>query len=236
MIRQRIFKPHPTPHRPESAEPALRFSPTAWAKLLFLRDAGDTEVGGFGIAAAEDLLLVEDIQLVRQTCGMASVAFDDQSVADFFDRQIDAGIALARCARIWVHTHPGSCPAPSATDEETFARVFGRCEWAVMFILARGGPSYARLRFNVGPGGSLVLPVEVDYRRPFKASDQGAWQAEYVGNVEDLHWQPVFDESGRELQGLGDQGDGFGLGFDPFDDGPGGILPSTTERSFHDDF
>ena len=64
------------------------------------------------------------------------------------------------------------------TDEETFARVFGRSDWAVMFILARGGQSYARLRFNVGPGGSLMLPVEVDYRRPFPASDQAAWSEE----------------------------------------------------------
>ena len=30
----------------------LRLSPTAWAKLLYLRDAGDSEVGGFGISAA----------------------------------------------------------------------------------------------------------------------------------------------------------------------------------------
>ncbi len=29
--------------------PRLRFSPTAWAKLLFVRDRGPTEVGGFGI-------------------------------------------------------------------------------------------------------------------------------------------------------------------------------------------
>ena len=29
--------------------PTLRFSPYAWAKLLFLRDLGETEVGGFGI-------------------------------------------------------------------------------------------------------------------------------------------------------------------------------------------
>src|SRR5436309_1575451 len=27
----------------------LLLSPTAWAKLLFLRDAGDTEIGGFAI-------------------------------------------------------------------------------------------------------------------------------------------------------------------------------------------
>ena len=30
----------------------LRFSPTAWAKLLYLRDFGRTEVGGFGIATS----------------------------------------------------------------------------------------------------------------------------------------------------------------------------------------
>jgi hypothetical protein len=69
-----------------SRSPALRLSPTAWAKLLYLRDAGETEVGGFGISAADDLLFVEDVQLVRQTCDVASVAFDDESVADFFDR------------------------------------------------------------------------------------------------------------------------------------------------------
>ena len=47
---------------------------------------------------------------------------------------------------------PDDCPSPSSVDEETFARVFGGCDWAVMFILARGGATYARLRFNTGPG------------------------------------------------------------------------------------
>ena len=40
-----------------------------------------------------------------------------------------------------------------------------------MFILARGGQSYARLRFNTGPGGDITIPVSVDYDRPFAASD-----------------------------------------------------------------
>jgi len=35
------------PARPKV--PTLRFSPYAWAKLLYLRDRGDSEVGGFGI-------------------------------------------------------------------------------------------------------------------------------------------------------------------------------------------
>ena len=164
--------------------PTLRFRPTAWAKLLYLRDLGDTEVGGFGIAAADDLLLIEDVQLVRQVCTGASVAFDDQAVADFFDRQVDEGRTPEQFGRIWVHTHPGNFAEPSLTDEETFARVFGRTDWAVMFILARGGQSYARLRFHVGPGGDVDLPVAVDYSRPFAASDHAAWQAEYLACVE----------------------------------------------------
>ena len=161
----------------------LRFSPTAWAKLLFLRDYGDTEVGGFGIAASDDLLFVEDIQLVKQVCSWAHVAFDDESVADFFDRQVDAERRPEQFARIWVHTHPGDCPRPSMTDEETFGRVFGRSDWAVMFILACEGQSYARLRFNVGPCTEVEIPVSVDYSRSFGAADPDAWEQEYLANI-----------------------------------------------------
>ena len=164
--------------------PALRFSPTAWAKLLYLRDSGDSEVGGFGISAGDDLLHVEDVQLVRQVCTGISVAFDDAAVADFFDRQVDMGRRPENFGRLWLHTHPGNSPEPSGTDEETFARVFGRTEWSLMFILARGGQSYARLRFHVGPGGDVDLPVRVDYSRPFAASDHVAWQEEYLANVQ----------------------------------------------------
>jgi hypothetical protein len=60
----------------------LRFTPYAWAKLRFLRDVGDTEVGGFGISHVDDLLLIEDFQLVKQTCTPVTVEFDDIAVAD----------------------------------------------------------------------------------------------------------------------------------------------------------
>ncbi|MCG6157260.1 hypothetical protein [Rubinisphaera margarita] len=164
--------------------PSLQFSPTAWAKLLFLREYGDTEVGGFGISAADDLLLIEDIQLVRQTCSWAHVAFEDDAVAEFFDEQVDAGRKPEQFARVWIHTHPGDCPQPSGVDEETFERVFGNAEWAVMFILARGGDCYARLRFNSGPGGETELPIELDYGREFNGSDFDAWEIEYLQSVD----------------------------------------------------
>lgn len=177
-------------------------SPTAWAKLLYLRDAGDSEVGGFGISAAEDLLFVQDVELVIQTCDVASVTFDDQSVADYFDRHVDAGRSVSQVGRIWVHTHPGSCPQPSSKDEETFARVFGKTDWAVIFILARGGQSYARLEFHLGPGGSLLLPVEVDYSHPFPASDHAAWCEAYLANVQVEEWPQVLSTGSYLEPGL----------------------------------
>lgn len=148
-----------------------------------MRDIGATEVGGFGISEADDLLFVKDVQMVRQQCTPVSVHFDDQSVADFFDRQVDAGLRPEQFSRIWIHTHPDIWPQPSSTDERTFRRVFGPAEWAVMFILARGGQTYGRLRFNIGPGGDLLVPVSVDYSRPFAAANWDRWGEEYAANV-----------------------------------------------------
>ena len=105
-------------------------------------------------------------------------------MADFFDEQVDMRAGNPeQFARLFMHTHPGDSPQPSATDEETFARVFGGCDWAVMFILARGGQCYARLRYNVGPGVEVELPVEVDYSRPFAATAMERWHEEYFANV-----------------------------------------------------
>jgi hypothetical protein len=173
----------------KSAAPAtpptvLRFSPTAWAKLLYLRDAGNTEVGGFGISAADDLLFVTDVELVSQICTWTHVEFDDLSVADHFDRQVDAGRRPEQFGRIWIHTHPGNSADPSGVDEATFERVFGRANWAVMFILARGGQTFARLRYNLGPGCEVRLPTEVSYARAFGSSNHDAWQAEFNDSVQ----------------------------------------------------
>jgi hypothetical protein len=173
------MKTEPVARRPT----VLRFSPSAWAKLLFMRDAGNTEIGAFGISAPDDLLFVDDVQLVAQTCTWVHVEFDDQAVANFFDDQVDAGRRPESFGRLWLHTHPGNSPEPSGTDELTFTRVFGRSDWAVMFILARGGQTYARMRYNVGPGADFKLPVEVDFSRPFNATSFEAWKDEYLANV-----------------------------------------------------
>jgi hypothetical protein len=163
--------------------PVLRFNPTAWAKLNWFCLRGETEVGGFAVTDPADPLYVIDFVTVRQDADWASIKFDDVAVADFFDNQVDLGRKPENFGRIWCHTHPGDSPTPSCVDEECFIRVFGKCQWAVMFVLARTGKVYARLRFNIGPGCHMEIPVQVDWSRPFAGTDHTAWLAEYTANI-----------------------------------------------------
>lgn len=171
----------------------LTFAPLAWLKLHYFCHAGHTEIGGFAIAAADDLLYIEDFVTVRQQVTPMTVRFADEAVADFFDRCVDQGLSPDRFARVWCHTHPGASVTPSTTDEETFVRSFGRCDWSVMFILGRTGKTYARLAFAVGPGARLELPVAVDWSvwpdslalpdEPLGAQVE-RWQQEYAAHIQ----------------------------------------------------
>lgn len=143
--------------------PRLTFSPRAWLRWQYLCHCGPTEIGAFGFSRADNLLYVEDLILLKQSTTTVTVSFDDAAVADLFDEMADAGVPPHRAGRIWLHTHPGASVTPSGVDEETFRRVFGGNDWAVMAILGRTGRTSARLRFNAGPGGALEIPVTVDW-------------------------------------------------------------------------
>jgi len=188
--------------------PALTFSPLAWLKLQFFLHAGDTEIGGFGVSRQDDLLYVEDFVTVAQATTCVTIEFDDTAVADYFDKMFDAGKTPAQFGRIWVHTHPGSSPTPSGTDELTFERVFGRCDWSIMFIIARTGHTYARLRFAAGPTATVLLPVRVDWSNWAQALvDQGeqigelaeAWMDEYGQNIRPVMDIPIRPRKERPL-------------------------------------
>ncbi len=186
----------------QNQRPMLRFSPTAWAKLLFMRDVTDNEVGGFGVTDADDLLFVTDFVLVKQKVTPVSVSFDDEAVADYFEDQVEISRQPEQFARIWLHSHPGDSPEPSYTDEQTFARVFGSCDWAIMFIVAQDGKTFARLRFNAGPGGDVKIPVCVDYSYEFNAADFEVWQQQYLANVVE---ETVFSLNGKTKKSLNTQ-------------------------------
>src|SRR5205085_12439504 len=118
----------------------------------------------------------------------------------------------------WLHTHPGASAEPSLTDLDTFARVFGKCDWAVMFILGRTGQTYARLSFSAGPGGQFLLPVKVDWAAwPNVTSKDGQapwqqWQEEYEANVQcPTPEVPTNAMPGRDQPDLSNE-----IGYDPW--------------------
>src|SRR5205807_2560451 len=125
--------------------------------------AGEKEVAGFAVSAEHDPLYVDDFVTFAQVASPVTFKFCDTAVADYFDECVDKGLRPARFARIWLTTNPGDSARPSITDEETFARVFGSCDWALMCIVSRTGRTYARLSFPAGPGGQMYLGVAVDW-------------------------------------------------------------------------
>jgi hypothetical protein len=88
----------------------------------------------------------------------------------------------------------------------------------------------------VGPGGSLLLPVEVDYSRSFAGSDQDAWRAEYLANVEVDCWpalpadESLLEATSAEAGLLADYPDWFDLCDDLLNPQPAGRPPATFQR------
>jgi len=161
----------------------LRFTPHSWAKMLYFRDIGPTEVGGYGICETEDPLLVTDICLIKQECTPCTIDFDKQDMADFMEKMTDKGLSPWMHQNIFWHTHPGNCAKPSGTDEQNFDKAFSHPHWAIFFILAKQGDTYARLRYNVGPGTEVLLDYCVDYSIPFVGSNHQEWDKEYKDKV-----------------------------------------------------
>lgn len=168
----------------------LRFSPKAWLKLQFLLHRADTEIGGFGVCRdADDPLKVTDFITVPQKASTAFVSFDDKGVADFTEDMVDQDLKPHQFLRIWIHTHPGESASPSGVDEQTFINSFGKCDWAVMAIAARGKEVTARLRFNVGPRADFEMAHEICWSEMEKQASEiaaglaGEWAAEMDKNL-----------------------------------------------------
>lgn len=161
----------------------LRWSPYAWAKLLHFRDINPTEVGGYGLTETDDALLITDIVLVKQEVTSCTLEFDTKDSMEFVERMTDKGLSPFQHSNIFWHSHPGNCPNPSIVDENNFNKNFSHPDWAIFFIIARGGSTYCRVRHNIGPGIEVTISTEIDYSHPFPASDHKAWDEEYKEKV-----------------------------------------------------
>jgi hypothetical protein len=162
--------------------PQLRFTPYAWAKLRWCCHHTENECGGFGITPTTPDL-VEDFVMVKQDVTPVTVEFEDTAVADFTEDMVDRGLQPHQFLRVWLHTHPNMNPSPGSVAEETFERVFGKFDFAIMFILSTERSWYCRVQTNVGIPMEREIGVSVDYSTSFGESDTEAWEKEYDDNV-----------------------------------------------------
>ena len=155
-------KPKPAKLWIPSPPPVLRFAPTAWAKLLFFRDRGDSEIGGFGVAQAHDLLRIEEFLSVRQEATMASIAFDDTAVADFFEAQVDAGRKPEQFARVMLSS-------PLCKVEERCSPPV-QCETAISLHNFRGIPARQGYRDEIARGQRMSRRLADKLPEPWLSS------------------------------------------------------------------
>lgn len=152
--------PRPPIGTRRSGSPILRFTSEAWEQLSARRALGGDRVRGFGITTAADPLTIEEIRLLPRH--EITEPFDDAEVLDFYSRAVERELPIDRYARVWVGTRPGRSARPASVDEVIFARLFGAVPWSVLCLVASGGVTYARLRYNIGPAGAWKIPVVVD--------------------------------------------------------------------------
>ena len=135
------------------------------------------EVSLMGISASEeDLNHIVDFRCVPQEVTSGLTEPTDEGMASYFeDMVIDEGISAMRCGRFWAHTHPGTSPTPSSTDNETFGKWFKESDYGVMYILADGDDScrvkHATKYFGIQ---TEEMPVFVVFNR-VDNNNQNVW-------------------------------------------------------------
>lgn len=165
---------------------SLKFSAYAWAKLQYVLRATKNEVGMFGISLKEDPLSIIDLAILKQKVTSASVEFDQEGIANFYDDCIDKGMNINQYSRVWIHTHPSGIYSPSSTDEKTFLDTFGNCDWAVMYILTKDNKDYCALQYNKFPANRVeLIGQRVDFSIPFPKSNADEWKKELETFVEE---------------------------------------------------
>lgn len=162
----------------------LKFTPYAWAKLMYLRNATDNEFGGFGITDDKDLLLVRDIAIIKQEVSSVSFELDPDAHHEYLLEMTEKGYTIDQCMRVWIHTHPGG-PTPSNTDWSNVEEVYSDVDWFVMFINGDSA-NYCSMFVNVkGMRVEQKLLTCIDWEKDCPAIVLDDWESEYLEKVEE---------------------------------------------------
>ena len=117
--------------------------------MLCLAQEGKNELAGFGISSESNPLLVEEFVLVKHFATPATFEFCPDAMAEHMEAMAARGISPDRCMKIYIHTHPHESADPSHTDWNEFADFAASSDFAVMFIMARGGLTTCTLRIRM---------------------------------------------------------------------------------------
>lgn len=166
----------------------LSFSPRAWAKLLYMRTKGKTEVGGFGICPYDEHpLYVDNFVLVGQDSGPVSVDHDSKDIIQHAKR-FGKELATHQYMGVWMHTHPGFSANPSGIDIAQCEAFKRDMKYFVMFILgnANSGQDDVTCRLFIKTDLGYIekdIPCRVaweDYLTSLDMDDTyDAWDQEY---------------------------------------------------------
>lgn len=174
----------------------ILFTCYAWSMYQFLRDAGKTEIGAFGITGdAKRPNLITDLLVPRQICNSVHVDVDPEDNQNCMLDLVERGLEPWQCQKIWLHTHPNMSPNPSGTDEQQFRECIQSVDDYYGFvILSTDGKIHAEVRYYTNDrfasfGGNGIakqtVNIAVDYAYPFAASNRELWQSIYDEKIKE---------------------------------------------------
>lgn len=133
------------------------FSEYAFAKLSWFRtNCNDNNVSNLNNAkpsflevslmgvskSLEEINYIVDFVCIPQEASSGLTEPTDEGMLEYSENMlIDKNIPSVMFRSFWAHTHPGTSPTPSGTDNETFAKWFKDSDIGVMYILAENDDS-----------------------------------------------------------------------------------------------
>ncbi|WP_417745844.1 hypothetical protein [Rosistilla oblonga] len=164
-------------------QPCLTFTPYCMAKLLFFRDAGETCVGAFGVAATGDPMRLVDVALPCQVCTPSAIELTDEELSTLEEQAQRASSSSSSSYHHWIELKPRAETPVRETAGALTDQLNAAFNWRTHSVLARGDETKAKLVASVGPRCEQELKVAIDFARPFSGSLHEAWLREYESMV-----------------------------------------------------
>ena len=142
--------------------PKLNFTAETWQQLNYMCKRCTHRDQVFRNHTSGGQAVVTDLWFPQQTCTAATVEFDDEDIAAQID-ELQTHTPWMSASASGSTLTLATAPTPVAQTIQTFSKVLGHFDWAVMAILAKGGKSYARIKHDAPAG---ITDGKIEYKIP----------------------------------------------------------------------